>query len=100
MPSTQLEALLDDVKPDVKPAKNRYEELDQKLYEKNHLTLEDHVSKLSRGVVKLSQAPICLWTSASLFHLSRPRVHQRRSISIFVELKEMLSFSAHENFSA
>jgi hypothetical protein len=32
-----------------------YEELDQKLYEKNHLTLEDHVSKLSRGVVKLSQ---------------------------------------------
>jgi hypothetical protein len=32
-----------------------YEELDQKLYEKNHQTLEDHVSKLSRGVVKLSQ---------------------------------------------
>merc|ERR1712182_118619 len=26
-----------------------------KLYEKNHLTLEDHVSELSRGVVKLSQ---------------------------------------------
>jgi len=32
-----------------------YEELDQKLYEKNHLSLEDHVSKLARGVVKLSQ---------------------------------------------
>jgi chromosome segregation ATPase len=32
-----------------------YEELDQKLYEKNFLTLEDHVAKLSRGVVKLSQ---------------------------------------------
>jgi len=32
-----------------------YEELDQKLYEKNHVALEDHVCKLSRGVVKLSQ---------------------------------------------
>merc|ERR1719408_803861 len=32
-----------------------YEELDQKLYEKNHVSLEDHVSKLARGVVKLSQ---------------------------------------------
>merc|ERR1719473_782719 len=32
-----------------------YEELDQKVYEKNFLAMEDHVSKLSRGVVKLSQ---------------------------------------------
>merc|ERR1719146_641930 len=32
-----------------------YEELDQKLYEKNFLALEDHLAKLSRGVVKLSQ---------------------------------------------
>jgi len=32
-----------------------YEELDQKLYEKSHTTLEDHVCKLARGVVKLSQ---------------------------------------------
>lgn len=32
-----------------------YEELDQKLYEKSHLALEDHVAKLSRGVVKLAQ---------------------------------------------
>merc|ERR1719504_101524 len=32
-----------------------YEELDQKVYEKNFLALEDHLAKLSRGVVKLSQ---------------------------------------------
>ena len=32
-----------------------YEELDQKVYEKNVLALEDHLAKLSRGVVKLSQ---------------------------------------------
>merc|ERR1719174_53629 len=32
-----------------------YEELDQKVYEKNYLALEDHLAKLSRGVVKLSQ---------------------------------------------
>merc|ERR1719421_1866706 len=31
-----------------------YEELDQKLY-KNHLAQEDHLAKLARGVVKLSQ---------------------------------------------
>merc|ERR1712182_128235 len=32
-----------------------YEELDQKVYEKNFLGLEDHVSKLTRGCVKISQ---------------------------------------------
>jgi len=32
-----------------------YEELDQKVYEKNFLAMEDHLAKLSRGVVKLSQ---------------------------------------------
>merc|ERR1711953_910197 len=32
-----------------------YEELDQKVYEKNFLALEDNVTKLTRGTVKLSQ---------------------------------------------
>merc|ERR1719169_275947 len=32
-----------------------YEELDQKVYEKNFLGLEDNVCKLTRGTVKLSQ---------------------------------------------
>ena len=32
-----------------------YEELDQKVYEKNFLAQEDHLAKLARGVVKLSQ---------------------------------------------
>merc|ERR1719424_1299936 len=32
-----------------------YEELDQKVYEKNFLGLEDNVCKLTRGAVKLSQ---------------------------------------------
>jgi len=32
-----------------------YEELDQKVYEKNFLSLEDNVTKLTRGAVKLCQ---------------------------------------------
>merc|ERR1712014_393438 len=32
-----------------------YEELDQKVYEKNHQGLEDNVTKLTRGCVKLCQ---------------------------------------------
>merc|ERR1712137_1303222 len=32
-----------------------YEELDQKVYEKNFQSLEDNVTKLTRGTVKLSQ---------------------------------------------
>merc|ERR1719181_2328117 len=32
-----------------------YEELDQKVYEKNFLGLEDNVTKLNRGTVKLCQ---------------------------------------------
>merc|ERR1719229_575507 len=32
-----------------------YEELDQKVYEKNFLALEDNVTKLTRGTVKLCQ---------------------------------------------
>merc|ERR1719326_350855 len=32
-----------------------YEELDQKVYEKNFLGLEDNVTKLTRGTVKLCQ---------------------------------------------
>ena len=98
--------LVHHVPPDVKPAKNRYEELDQKLYERNHLQLEDNVAKLSRGVVKLSQ----VWAAnkrleTSKFKFKFPRARNLEIIGLVlgcIEASKQASrfFQANTHFAA